>query len=136
MAERANPAPILAAIASKQKDYLAIAERHLEAADGKSAWENTNQYMTAGRRPTKKFPRIFISAHELAHVLEDYEQAGIPLDRVKSAMILVDSKLASYEISSKSTASVCVFAWLVSWVKHQLLETLIKEKRLQRVSKW
>lgn len=132
-----NPTPILRQVKLSSPDqYDTLAEHHLLQPDGTQAWECGNQYITCGRRAVKSFPRIMLSMPELSNVISEYVQAGIPKDRLRSAMMLIDAKLASYEAEGKSTERVCCYAWLIGWVKQQLLEDLIKQKRLEKISRW
>lgn len=108
-----------------------LAERLLSPIDPEAAWINSNLYMLAGRRPLKLWPDIFLAPTELRAVIILYQESGIPEKRLKEAFTICASKLVTYKISKRKIETVDVFSWLIGWIRDQLLETAIKETRLQ-----
>lgn len=108
---------------------------YLSPATGSEPWESDNRFMLAGRRPLRKFPKIFLSPGEWLYVINEFEQAGIPAARVPSAFVLVEAKLDDCIVAGKNPKFISVFGWLVGWVKQQLIDGLIKEHRLKKILK-
>lgn len=111
-------------------ECLALAQPFICEPTGSEPWETDNQYVNAGRRPLKKYPKIFLSGHELAQVFQQYEAADIPQENWTEAFQLVQAKLMTDNGFNNST---CAFSWLIGWVKNQLLESVIKTTKLKNV---
>lgn len=109
----------------------ALSEKLLEPVTEGAAWVTSNLFMLAGRRPLKLYPDVFLAPTELRAVITLYDESGIPEKRLKEAFTLCASKLATYKISGRRIETVDVFSWLIGWIRDQLLETAIKETRLQ-----
>lgn len=110
---------------------ITLSEKLLTPVTEGAPWLTSNLYMLAGRRPLKTWPDIFLAPTELRAVISLYEESGIPEKRLKEAFTLAASKLATYKISGRRIETVDVFSWLIGWIRDQLLETAIKETRLQ-----
>jgi len=108
-----------------------LAEKLLEPIREGAPWLTSNLFILAGRRPLRLYPNVFLAPTELRAVITLYEESGIPEKRLKEAFTLCASKLATYKISGRRIETVDVFSWLIGWIRDQLLETAIKETRLQ-----
>lgn len=111
-------------------EFLELAQPHICEPTGSEPWENENEFINAGRRPLKKYPKIFLTASELAQVFQQYESAGIPRENWTEGFQLVQAKLNT---PGPHRNTVSAFSWLTSFVKTQLLETAIKKSTLSRV---
>lgn len=110
--------------------WFAIAEAALEKPD-----ETDNRFITTGKRAVSKYPDIWLTVVELCQVLEDYEQAGIPIDEKKIYLIgfrKVQARIDEWRIKGKPINRTNFYVWLTGWAKAELLDELAKSSKLAR----
>lgn len=94
------------------------ARKHLDTPDGSKRWERSSEFIGAGRRPLKKYPKIFITEFELARVFRQYLDLGLPQERWPDAFQAVQSKL---DTPRPNTGPICAFNWLTSFTVIDLM---------------
>lgn len=102
------------------------AERQLIEATGSQDWEFENSFMLLGKRPLKKYARIFLSVPELVSIQEKYRAAGV-LEDLKTAAHLVDARLDEWDLKGKNYKNTNLYIWFISWALNDCIDQ--KEKR-------
>lgn len=85
---------------------------------------NLNEFITMGKRPMTKYPSIRLTAYELADILEQYEQVGIPIDErriFEPAFKNVASRLKSKASGGAPPINANAYNWLIGFAKTDLL---------------
>ena len=90
------------------------------------------QYVSAGRRPLKKYPDMFLTPSELADVFQQLADAGIPAENFKLVFKRVAARLSTYKAQGKSLTMISVYNWLTSWAKHEVVKELTASCHLER----
>lgn len=94
-------------------------------------WTRTNAYINCGRRPLKKYPRMFLTRNELRTVLEQ-AKAKLPPTHWKDVFIGVDARLAQKEVDGKDPSDAPAYAWLLSFGIGDALANYSKEARIAK----
>lgn len=110
---------------------LALAGRKLETPKSQE-WTRRNPYMLAGRQPMRDYPLISISKHELASVIRDWKQRGIPPPKWRKAFLACEARLRTYLANGKSLDHVAVVTWLLGFQGSQLVDETTQDERLAR----
>lgn len=103
--------------------YLQIAEASL-IPKSDPRLNTLNDFITMGRRPMRKYPIIKLTEHELADILEQFEQSGIPIDErriFESAFKNVAGRLKTKASGGALPAGISAYNWLIGFAKTDLL---------------
>lgn len=87
--------------------------------------------MLAGRRPMKRYPDIFFSMPELVEAIQQWEQSGIPRQRFRDILQLLDGRAKQHRIQRRPTEGIPFFNWAISWAKDQVISSLNEETKLK-----
>lgn len=113
--------------------YLEQAKSKLCEPSGLLPWEKTNAFMSQGKQPMLKYPDIFLSQVELAEIMRQYTEAGIPGAKFREACQIVNGRVQTNKADGKSPDRINCFNWFIGWVKQELLESHTKERRLAKM---
>jgi hypothetical protein len=94
-----------------------------------------NRYITAGRRPMKNYPDIWITPYQLADVFSQYDSDGISLDNKNNflgAFKAVQARLQTYKEQGKPLININPYIWLIGWAKEDLIKALTAKNNLKR----
>jgi hypothetical protein len=111
-------------------DLGALAESALESPESPKV-ATSSLFMSAGRRPMRKYPDLWMTTTELRQVFELYRKSGIPPSEYKRGFMACASKLATYKATGKPTESVSAFNWLTGFILNDVLEGLKKSNQLE-----
>jgi hypothetical protein len=134
------PSPVLVVAHSPVEDVqefdtsdpnLKIALEKLESPSGQP-WTHDNRYMSAGRRPMKDYPALWLTPFELADVVKKLEESQIPVQAYKDLFLKAEARLKTYTGQGRSTQGVSVYNWMTGFLFDELLERTIKETRLAK----
>lgn len=101
--------------------------------------QSDNRFITAGRKPLKNYPLIWLSKTELMDILKLYEESGIPIDKhgvYKQAFRAVQARLLTNKTEGLSTKKVSSFNWLIGWALNELLDSRKKVADFERSNKY
>ena len=110
---------------------MEIALEKLETPDGQP-WTLDNRFISAGRRPMRDYPTIWLTPHELADVVKKLEESQIPIYSYKDLFLKAEAKMKTYSAQGRSNQAVSVYNWLTGFLFDELLERAIKETRLAK----
>jgi hypothetical protein len=122
----------------EKSKFWDLAGAALESPDNPKV-QNSNQYMTTGRRPLKKHPIIHLTQSELSRALEIYEEFGVPIDAKKiyqRAFLAIEARLSTYKGEGKRLEAISCFNWLIGWALQDLLKSLKSSTDLKRSQKY
>ena len=109
-----------------------FAEALLEKPDGNKPWEKTNAFLLSNRRPTKDFPSIMLSRPDVVEIIKTYKSSGIA-HKLSEANHIIAAKLDNLKENHQNPEKVCLLNWYIGWVRQQILEGVINEKRLSKI---
>lgn len=115
------------AVLEPPDEYLQAAERELLRPTGSEAWENSNAFMCAGRRPLQRFPQLFMTADELADVFREWEGAGLTAADLELGCKKVLGRLRTWKQMGKRIDTAPVFNWLTGFVKDEIVQSRTKD---------
>lgn len=118
--------------APEDDEYTAAAKQALIAPTGAEAWELSAAYMNLGRRPLRKFPRVFLSVPELSDVMRQYDAAGIPPERLHDALHKADGRLSQGMVGGKSPERQAAYNWLIGWIKNEVIQEQVGIEKLNK----
>lgn len=98
-----------------------------------------SRFISAGRKPIKNYPLIWLSKTELIDILTLYEESEIPIDKrgiYKQAFRAVQARLLTMKAEGKSITRVSAFNWLIGWALNELLDSQKKVTDLKRSNKY
>lgn len=121
-------------VSNSEDQELNIAKSKLQT-PLKQNWVNESIHMNTGRVPMIDYSEIFLTAQELKDVLKSWESSGIPQTLWRTGFQLCNAKILEERIAGKKTAGSKSYAWLLGWVKKELLETATQEARLGRATR-
>lgn len=98
--------------------------------------QGDSRFVSAGRRPLKKYPEIWLTRFELYNWLKTYLESGIPPGNLQMGFLIVQSKLLTIEADKRRTQSVSAFVWGIGWVLQEVLEKCTKATNLERSKKY
>jgi hypothetical protein len=110
---------------------LKIALEKLEQPAGQP-WTNDNRHISAGRRPMRDYPSLWLTPPELADVVKKLEESQIPVQSYKDLFLKAEARLKTYSGQGRSTQGVSVYNWMTGFLFDELLERTIKETRLAK----
>jgi len=109
--------------------WLRVAQTYLDEPNGQD-WTRTNAHMNSGKRPLKKFPKLFFTGTELSRVLRDFRESQIPDRLIRKGFELLESQVTTQKDRGMPDNSHAVS--LQGWIKGALLKELDQEERLKR----
>jgi hypothetical protein len=111
------------------------AENILDQPNGTKTWEKSPQFVNVGRRPIKKYPKVFMHRSELARAMKAYEDANIK-HRLGDAIASLSSKLDSWMLENKDSPMRAppIYSWLTTFALKAQLENELMQKRLQNAN--
>lgn len=110
--------------------FMITVEQRLEQPGGKN-WELDSQFISAGRRPMRDYPDIWLTPIELAEILFQYEEAGIA-DRMREANQLVQARLSTMKAEGKNVKFKSAASWYMGFIKREVLENKLKSNSLKK----
>jgi hypothetical protein len=96
---------------------------------GDQPWTRETSWVTAGRRPMRRFKEIYLSTQELADVFKQWTRAQIPEHKFAEGFKKARARLTA---PNARAGPVAVYSWLIGWVKQELLDEVLKEAKLER----
>ena len=112
-------------------EWLEIANEKLEDPTGSPEWTRAPAYMSAGRRPMRDYPDVWLTPHELATVCRDYEGSNIPGKMFRVAFERAQTQANTLKATNRDPSRAGACGWLLGFIKQAVLDNLIKETRLQ-----
>lgn len=112
--------------------YEVEAEKRLEKPGGGAAWERSPAFVSAGRRPLRKYPGIFLSVFELAHIFREWEGVDFELADIDAGFRTCLARLKSKAAKGERVDTTCVYAWMTSFILHDAVEKKTKVNRLRK----
>lgn len=112
--------------------YELEAEKRLEKPGGGAAWERSPAFMAAGRRPLRKYPEIFLTVFELAHIFREWEGVEFELADIDAGFRTCLARLKSKAAKGERVDTTCVYAWMTSFILHDAVEKKTKVNRLRK----
>lgn len=119
----------------KRALYTKLAEEQLV----KEGLDQDSTFMTTGKRCMIKFPLIRLTETELADILMQYEEDGVPIDKRKlysRAFKAVQARLEAKTAQNQSIQSISAYSWLIGWAKSELVKGLRESNDLKRSAKY
>ena len=108
--------------------------KHLKSAfmepTGKHAWEKSNAYLIASRRPLQKYPLIMLSNQELVSILEELKKYGLS---PKEVLVPLQQRIEQKAVEGKNYLLISGYQYF-GYVLNEVLETEIKTERLKKVT--
>lgn len=111
-------------VPEQQSKFLEIAEASLVSKTDPRL-STLNEFIVMGKRPMTKYPAIRLTAQELADILEQYEQAGIPIDErriFEPAFKNVAARLKNKASGGAPPLGISAYNWLIGFAKTDLLK--------------
>lgn len=109
-----------------------IADEFLEQPGSSAEWEKSNQWILAARRPLKKYPDMYFSVSELAEAMRQWAESGIPPQRYRDVLQLINGRIKQYKLDRKSVDNVSAFNWAIGWAKKDVISNLNEETKLEK----
>jgi hypothetical protein len=108
-------------------------EKHLKSAfdspSGKLAWEKSNAWMIARRRPLKNYPLVWMTDSELALALEELQKYNLS---PKELFTKLNQRIEQKTLEGKKADTLSGYQYF-GYVLNEILEVEIKTERLRRV---
>lgn len=111
--------------------WLGIAEEKLKKPTPDAGWTAKNAWITAGRRPMEDYPDVWLTTRELAGICEDYDASGVPPKDFKVAFRRAQAQADTIKSRGEDPSNKGAAGWLLGFIKRDILESSIKETRLQ-----
>lgn len=109
--------------------FLEMAEGKLEVPNGQE-WVNSSLHANTGKRPMKDYPELWLTPHELADVIKNYDEAKIPGAKWRTAFYKAQSALKQPDGGTKKMANV--YNWLIGWIKKEIMDDVRSEAYMQK----
>ena len=115
-----------------QESLEEFSRRELHDPSENPSWIHSNGFMLQGRRPMKRYPRIWMSEVELKNLFEMLE-AKVPRSHWKDLFRSVDAYIGSKIVSGKTSVDTMpTYGWMTSWALTDLLRALNEELKVKR----
>lgn len=93
-------------------------------------------FVTTGRRPMRRYPKICLTRPDLVEIRQLYERAEIRPSEFSRPFKKVDSKLKKWLEDGKSPDRADAKSWLIGWAFQETLKELKQELDLKRSEKY
>lgn len=111
-------------------DWTQIAFEKLSDPTGSPEWTQKNAYISAGRRPMRDYPDVWLTPNELVTVCRDYEASGIPFRAYRTAFESAQIQATNQKTQRRDPSNAGAAGWLLGFIKQSILDSAIKETRL------
>lgn len=114
--------------------YLTEADTLLEIPDDAEpkAWQKSNLYIGAGRRPLKKHPDIFFTPGELAEVNRTFDKLGLARDALKDGITIANVELGKRKGRGERVPYENVVGWFLGFIPNELMQRQIKKQLIEK----
>lgn len=114
---------------------MAFADRHLVSPTDPIVAGHA-LFLSAGKRPMKKYPDVWLTPLQLAEVAELYEQSGIPRKELHLGFRLVATHVEGALARGRLITTINAHAWLIGHGLTQALEQRAKSLNVKRQEKY
>lgn len=132
--EKSQPHPVVQPMAEtdpKRLELARLAEDQLVPADEPTIQKN-NQFISAGRRPMRKYPEIWLTPLEFVEAVEIITAEGVPRDKLKNVFQPVAARIRGYRAEGRDVSRTPAFTHLTTFGLAEALKVLKASKDLKR----